>query len=68
MGAGQNGEAVGADLVGHVAVGGDAVGSGDHDLDSAFLHELGGHAVAEDGGFYSPAFDITPCSVTIADR
>ena len=47
---GQDGDRVGADLVGHVAVGGDAVCAHDHGLDAALAHEAGGHVVAEDGG------------------
>ena len=37
---------VGADLVGGVAVGGDAVGSYDDGLDLALAHEGAGHVVA----------------------
>ena len=48
--AGEDGEAVGADLVGGVAVGGDAVCADDDGVDAALLHEVGGHVVAEDGG------------------
>ena len=47
---GEDGDAVGADLVGDVAVGGDAVGADDDGLDAALAHERGGHVVAEDGG------------------
>ena len=47
---GEDGDAVGADLVGDVAVGGDAVGADDDGLDAALAHEVGGHVVAEDGG------------------
>lgn len=47
---GEDGYAVGADLVGDVAVGCDAVGSDDDGLDAAFAHEMGGHVVAEDCG------------------
>ena len=47
---GQNSDRIGADLVGHVAVGGDAVCAHDHGLDAALTHEAGGHVVAEDGG------------------
>jgi sugar lactone lactonase YvrE len=47
---GQNSDRVSADLVGHVAVGGDAVCAHDHGLDAALTHEAGGHVVAEDGG------------------
>src|SRR6185436_3473468 len=48
VGAGHAGEAVGADLVGHVAVPGDAVGA-DHDrAHLAAAHEEGGHRVGDD--------------------
>src|SRR3982074_2876241 len=46
----EDGDAVGADLVGDVAVGGDAVCADDDGLDAALQHERGGHVVAEDGG------------------
>ena len=38
MGVGGEGLEVGADLVGGVAVGGDAVGAGDHRVDPPFGH------------------------------
>jgi sugar lactone lactonase YvrE len=47
---GQDGDRVGADLIGHVAVGGNAVCSHDHGLDAALAHEAGGHVIAEDSG------------------
>jgi hypothetical protein len=47
---GEDGDAVGADLVGDVAVGGDAVSSDDDGLDAAPTHERRGHVVAEDSG------------------
>jgi hypothetical protein len=47
---GEDGYAVGADLVGNIAVGGDAVGSDDDGLDAALAHEGCGHVVAEDCG------------------
>ena len=37
---GEDGDAVGADLVGDVAVGGDAVGADDDGLDAALAHEV----------------------------
>ena len=46
---GEQGHAVGADLVGGVAVGGDPIGADDDRLDLAFLHDLGGHVVADQG-------------------
>src|SRR6266702_3237976 len=42
----EDGHAVGADLVGDVAVGGDAVGADDDGLDAALAHERGGQVVA----------------------
>ena len=45
---GEDGDAVGADLVGDVAVGGDAVGADDDGLDLALAHEAAGHVVADD--------------------
>jgi hypothetical protein len=47
---GQDGHVVGADLVGEVAVGGDAVRAHDNGLDLAGAHQAGGHVVADDGG------------------
>ena len=47
---GEDGDAVGTDLVGGIAVGGDSVGSDDDCLDAALLHQMGAHVVAEDGG------------------
>ena len=47
MGGRQHGHAVGADLVGRVAVGGDAVGARDDGLHPPLPHHLGGHAVAD---------------------
>ena len=47
---GQNRHVVGADLVGGVAVGGDAVRAHDHGLDAPGAHEAGGHVVADHGG------------------
>ncbi len=49
MGTGQQGHAVGADLVGRVAIGRDPVGSDDDFLDLAFPHHLRGHVVADQG-------------------
>src|SRR6185369_11972004 len=46
---GQDGQAVGADLVGHVALGGDAVRAHDDHLDLARLHQRGGRAVGDEG-------------------
>jgi hypothetical protein len=47
---GEDGDVIGADLVGDVSVGGDAVGADDDGLDLALAHEAGGHVVAEHGG------------------
>ncbi len=47
---GEDGDVVGADLVGDVSVGGDAVCADDDGLDLALAHEAGGHVVAEHGG------------------
>ncbi len=44
---GEQGDAIGADLVCGVAVGGDPVGADDDELDLALLHDLGGHVVAD---------------------
>jgi len=49
VGPGEDGDAVGADLVGHVAVGGDPVGPGDDQIDPARLHQRADHAVAQQG-------------------
>src|SRR6185437_17147155 len=48
--AGEDSDVVGADFVGHVAIGRDAVGSDDDGLNFSFAHETGGHVVADDGG------------------
>ena len=45
---GQHGHAVGADLVRHVAVGGDAVGADDHQIDLTEPHHRAGHVVGDD--------------------
>jgi glutamate carboxypeptidase len=47
---GQDSDAVGADLVGHIAIGGHPVGADDDGLDLALAHEAGCHVVAQDGG------------------
>src|SRR4029077_11141329 len=44
------GDRVGADLVGHVAITGDAVGAYDHAADASRLHEVAGHIVGDQGG------------------
>ncbi len=46
----EDGEGVGADFVGGVAVGSDAVGSGDDEVDFLLGHEEAGHAVGDEGG------------------
>ena len=58
MGPGQQGDAVGADLVGRVAVGGDPVGADDDQLDLALLHHLGGHVVADQGDGDAPPLQL----------
>jgi hypothetical protein len=47
---GEDGYVVGADFVGDVSVGGDAVCTDDDGLDAAGAHEAGGHVVADNGG------------------
>ena len=47
---GQHGDRIGADLVGHVAIGGNAVRAHDHGVDLALLHDGAGHAVADHRG------------------
>jgi hypothetical protein len=47
--AGEDGHHVGADLVGRVAVGGDAVCADDDAVDLAALHDVPGHVVGDDG-------------------
>ncbi len=47
---GEDGDGVGADLVGGVAVGGDAVCADDDGGDAALRHEVAGHVVADEGG------------------
>ena len=46
---GQDGHRVGADLVGHVAVGGNAVSADDDGSDLALLHHRSRHVVGDDG-------------------
>jgi O-antigen/teichoic acid export membrane protein len=55
---GQERDAVRADLVGRVAVGRDPVRAHDGDLDLAFLHDLRGHAVADQGHRHSSALEF----------
>jgi len=57
----EDGDAVGADLVSDIAVGGDAVGADDDGLDAALMHEGGGHVIAEDGGGDVVLHEL-PCS------
>ena len=45
---GQHRHAVGADLVGDVAVGGDAIGADDDEVDRALAHQRAGHVVGDD--------------------
>ena len=45
--AGEHGQRVGADLVRDVAVGGDAVGADDHEVDLARGHQRRGGAVGD---------------------
>ena len=45
----ENGNAVGANLVGSISVGGYAVSTDDYGLNPALAHEVGGHVVAENG-------------------
>ena len=45
---GQHGDAVGADLVGDVAVGGDAIGADDDQIDLTEPHHRAGHVVGDD--------------------
>ena len=47
---GEDGYGVGADFVGHVSVGGDAVGAYYDGSDFALLHHGSGHVVGDDGG------------------
>ncbi len=51
---GGQGQRVGADLVGHVAVGGDPVGAGHDGLHAALAHDLSGHGVADQGHVHPP--------------
>ncbi len=56
---GEDGHAVGADLVGHVAVGGDAIGADDHQVDARQAHHRRGHVVGDDRGV-DPVLDQLP--------
>src|SRR5947209_1964439 len=47
--AGEDGDHIGSDLVGRVAVGGDAVGPDDYAVNLALLHHVTGHVVRDDG-------------------
>ncbi len=44
----QEGDAISADLVGRIAVGGDPIRSDDDDVNLSLLHHLGGHVVADE--------------------
>ena len=50
---GEHGEGVGANLVGGVAVGGDAVGAGDDARDVALAHQHAGGGVGDERGRYA---------------
>ncbi len=49
MGPGQEGHPIGADFIGHVPVGRDAVGAHHDGIDASLLHNLGRHVVADQG-------------------
>ena len=46
----QHSNAIGSDLIGHVAVGGNAVASHNHGIDLAFLHQITRHVVRDQCG------------------
>src|SRR5439155_3188748 len=50
VGIGKDGDAVRADLVRGVAIGGNAVGPDDDGLHLSLFHDLGGHAVTDERG------------------
>jgi hypothetical protein len=50
MGRGQDGEPIGANLVGRIAPSRNAIGTGDDRLDASFAHDLGGHGIANQSG------------------
>ncbi len=50
--------AIGADLVGDVTVGGDAIGADDHQIDGAAAQQRGGGAVGEDRDFDAGALQL----------
>ena len=47
-----------ADLVGDVAVGGDAIGADDHEVDVARAHQRRGRAVGDEGGVDAQPFQL----------
>src|SRR5262249_59419913 len=62
---GEHRDGIGADLVRHVAVGGDAVGADHHAIDVAALHEMPGHVVGDQCDGYV-VFVQFPCGQTRA--
>ena len=58
---GQHGHAVSANLVGHIAIGGNAVGPHDHGFDLALAHHCSGHIVSDERGL-NAVFHQLPCS------
>ena len=46
----QHSDAIGSDLIGHVAVGGNPVAAHNHGIDLAFLHQITRHIVRDQGG------------------
>ena len=62
---GQHGDRIGADLVGHVAIGGNAVGAHDHGANLALAHHCARHIVRDHGGG-DAIFVQLPCGETRA--
>src|SRR6185295_15151679 len=55
---GQHGDGVGADLVRHVAIGGDAIGADDDEIDLTVAHQRACHAVGDDRRLYAVAYEL----------
>ncbi len=54
----EDGHGVGADLVGSVAVGGDAIGADDDEIDVPGAHQRSGHALGDDRGVDAVAHQL----------
>ncbi len=68
---GQHRQAVGADLVGEVAVQGDPIGANEYRIDSTALHQHCRHAVGDQGAGYAGMLQFPgrqPCALQERSR